>query len=257
MDQPEPPPEPETPEPSEWPAASLQLRAGLVSALVVGCFLGYFVLGLTQDPLEAGELRLGIDDAIPLIPATMYCYVWVYTVMLYPAFVIRERRLFVRTTLAYTVVVVISLSFYALMPVTSIHIRPDVSQLDMSVFHNWGLRVNYALDPPMNLFPSLHLSIATLAALCAWRARPLWGYLAIPLVLGIAVSIVTVKQHFVVDGVAGLVLGGGCYWAFVHATPRGPRPAYDWRGPVAYSGVLLGFYAGFFAAFLLGYAPWA
>ena len=95
-----------------------------------------------------------------------------------------------------------------------------------------------------------------LAALCAGRARPLWGYLAIPLVLGIAVSILTVKQHFVVDGVAGLILGAGAYVAFVHATPRGDQPAYGWRGPLAYTGVLLGFYLAFFALFLGGYAPW-
>ncbi|MCA8923229.1 MAG: phosphatase PAP2 family protein [Planctomycetes bacterium] len=257
MDHPAATPEPLLAQaPSTSPAAGIRERLALVGALLVYCMGGYYALGLSQDPLEAGELRLPIDDWIPLIPATIWCYVWVYTVMLYPVFTVRERALFRRVTLAYAVVITISLGFYALLPVTSIHLRPDLSQLDLRVFHNWGLRVNYALDPPLNLFPSLHLSIATLAALCAGRARPLWGYLAIPLVLGIAVSILTVKQHFVVDGVAGLILGAGAYVAFVHATPRGDQPAYGWRGPLAYTGVLLGFYLAFFALFLGGYAPW-
>ena len=152
--------------PSTSPAAGVRERLALVGALLVYCMGGYYALGLSQDPLEAGELRLPIDDWIPLIPATIWCYVWVYTVMLYPVFTVRERALFRRVTLAYAVVITISLGFYALLPVTSIHLRPDLSQLDLRVFHNWGLRVNYALDPPLNLFPSLHLSIATLAALC-------------------------------------------------------------------------------------------
>ncbi|MEZ6188948.1 MAG: phosphatase PAP2 family protein [Planctomycetota bacterium] len=254
----DPPPsaEPRPREPEVGEEARLGERIGRVAALFVYCFAGYYALGLGIDPAQARQLRLPIDDWIPLIPATHWCYVWVYTAMLYPVFTVRERRLFVQVTKAYLLVITVSLACYAVIPVTSVGFRPDLSGYDMSVFHNWGLRVNYTLDPPMNLFPSLHLSIATLAALCAWRARPLWGYVAIPLVVGIAVSIVTVKQHFVVDGVAGLLLGAAAYVVVVHRTPAGPGSAYGWRGPLAFLGVLLGFYLVFFALFLGGYAPW-
>ena len=60
--------------------------------------------------------------------------------------------------------------------------------------------------PPTSLFPSLHLSLATLAALIAWRARPLFGWCAAPMVVAVAMSITTMKQHFVVDGAGAVAL---------------------------------------------------
>ena len=64
-------------------------------------------------------------------------------------------------------------------------------------------------------------------------------------------SICTVKQHFVLDGLGGLALAVVVY-AFVlrkYAPPPGTDPAYGWRGPAAYAALLAVVYAGFYAAF--------
>jgi membrane-associated phospholipid phosphatase len=237
------------------------LRRALVAlALLAVMITGYRLIGFAVEPGDARELRLAIDDAIPFWSWSVYLYSWVYTSMLYPAFVVRSPRLFRRIVVAYAVVIVVSLLCFAFLPVSAVRFRPDVSSLDTTAFHEWAVRLTYFVDPPYNLFPSLHLSIATLAALSAWTARRLFGALAFPIVAGIAVSICTMKQHYVVDGVAALVLATAT-WALVVRPFRGERPAagdaaYSWRGPLVYLGFHALVYLGFYVAFRLGFTPW-
>lgn len=233
----------------------------LVLVLFVLTFAGYYAIGLTASAVTARTLRTPLDDAIPLVPACMWLYVWVYTAMVYPCFVVRCPFLFRRAVLGYAVVVVVSLLTWLAFPVTSNGLRADVASIDISTFPGWGLKVNYTLDPPFNCFPSLHMSIATLAALSAGRARALWGLVAVPPALGIAVAIVTVKQHWILDGVAGALLGAAAYALVVRPARVEGRPAdelaYGWNGPAIYMVFHCSLYAALYAAYLAGWTPWA
>lgn len=239
----------------------LREKGLLVLVLFVLTFAGYFAIGLTASAVTARTLRTPLDDAIPLVPACMWLYVWVYTAMVYPCFVVRCPFLFRRAVLAYAVVVVVSLLTWLAFPVTSNGLRADLASIDVSTFHGWGLKVNYTLDPPFNCFPSLHMSIATLAALSAGRARPLWGWVALPPALGIAVAILTVKQHWILDGVAGALLGAAAYALVVRPARVEGRPAeelaYDWRGPAVYMVFHCGLYLALYLAYVAGWTPWA
>lgn len=235
-------------------------KVALVSALFVLTFAGYYAVGLTASTDTATTLRTRLDDAIPLVPAAMWLYTWVYSAMFYPAFVIRCPYLFRRACLSYAVVVVVSLVAWVAYPVTSLGLRVPVESIDPSSFETWGLKLNYTLDPPYNCFPSLHMSIATVAALSAARARRLWGLLAIPPALGIAAAIALVKQHWILDGVAGALLGAGAYALAVHPARVQGRPedelAYGWRAPASYLAFHCSLYAGLYALYLAGWAPW-
>ena len=241
-------------------------RLLLIGGLFVYANLGYFWTGSRQvDPASLWDLRTPLDDLIPFVPAMMWFYAWVYTAMVYPAFAVGPRSLFRRVALAYLVLVSLNLVGFLVFPASALAIRPDAATLealDLSWFHNWGLRVNYALDTPNNLFPSLHMSSATLATLCAWRARPLYGYVAAPVVVLIGISIVAVRQHFAIDGVAGVVLGAAVYAALVHRwTPAADEvdapTALTWRGPAAYLAFHASVYAALYSLFLAGVRPWA
>lgn len=238
----------------------LREKCLLVLVLFVLTFAGYYAIGLTASTVTARTLRTPLDDAIPLVPACMWLYVWVYTAMVYPCFVVRCPFLFRRAVLGYAIVVVVSLATWIALPVTSIGLRPDASSIDISTFEGWGLKVNYTLDPPFNCFPSLHMSIATLAGLSAARARALWGWAALPPVLGIGVSILTVKQHWIVDGVAGALLGLAAYALVVHRARVAGRPheelAYGWQGPAIYLAFHCSLYLALFTAYRAGWTPW-
>ena len=240
--------------------SSVGSRIAAALAMLALTIVGYRAVGFGVEPGSAHTLRLAVDDRIPFWPWTIYLYSWVYTSMLYPLFVVRCPRLFRRTVEVYGLTVAASLATWAVFPVTSIGLRPDIRHLDTSVMHNWGVALTYYLDPPYNLFPSLHLAAASLAMLVAWKARPLFGLCALAVLLGVAMSIFTMKQHYVLDGLAALVVV-----AVVHrlrlASYRAERDAdgpvaYTWRGPALYACFHGCVYLALYTAFLLGFRPW-
>jgi membrane-associated phospholipid phosphatase len=212
---------------------------------------GYFGIGLHVRPSAARELRLAVDARIPFVAETIWIYLWLFPAALLPLFLIRCRGLFRRTIAAYAIVIAASLAVFAAYPVTSRELRADPSLLELDRVSPWVVSVLYRLDPPYNLFPSLHLSVAALAALSAWKASRAYGAAVAVGVVLIAVSICTVKQHFVLDGVGGLALAGGAYAAVLrpYAPPHDTEPAYGWRGPAAYLVLMVLVYAGFVVAF--------
>lgn len=211
-------------------------------------------MGLRADPASAHEMRTAWDARIPFVASTIWIYLWVFPASLLPLFLIRCPRLFRRTILAYAIVIAVSLAIFAAWPVTSRSLRADAASLDTTRISSWAVAVVYRLDPPYNLFPSLHLSIAALAALSAWKASKTYGAAVAVGVVLIGVSICTVKQHFVLDGLSGLALAGVVHAAVLrpYAPPPDAPPAYGWRGPAAYLGLMAAVYAGFVAAFVLG-----
>jgi hypothetical protein len=220
---------------------------------VVFFVAGYFGVGLHADPSRARGLRTFLDERIPFVAGSVWVYLWMFPASLLPLFVVRCPRLFRRTIIAYGAAIAASLILFVAMPVTSIGLRADAAALDVKRFTPWAVSVLYRFDPPYNLFPSLHLSIAALAALSAWKASRTYGAAAFCGLAGIGVSICTVKQHFVVDG-----LGGAALAALVHAAVLGPYepdpgtdPAFSWRGPAAYAALMAAVYAALYAGFRL------
>ena len=216
--------------------------------------VGYFGVGHAVDSGAAHELRTRVDDAIPFAAGTIWIYLALFPTAFAPLFLLRCQSLYRRTLAAYAAVIAISLAIFVVFPVTSRSLRVEAARLDPSRVSDWAVAVVYRLDPPVNLFPSLHLSIAALAALSAWSARRAYGVVASAGVVVIAASICTVKQHFVADGIAGLALAGAVYAVATIGyapAPDGPRD-YGRRGPAAFAGLLAVMYAGFLIAFALG-----
>ncbi|MCA9524870.1 MAG: phosphatase PAP2 family protein [Myxococcales bacterium] len=235
------------------------LAAGLAFTAVA--YLGFQLVARHTDPATAHRLDTAVDRALPFWPWSVFLYSWVYTSMLYPAFVIRSARLFRRVVAAYGVTVAVSLVLFAVFPVTSEGFRPDIAGLDVARFDEWGVRLTFFVDPPTNLFPSLHLAAAVVAAASAWAARRLYGVLALTFVLAVGVSILTMKQHYVADGVAALVVGLGAWWLCLRPYQRDPEPAgVRAIGPgavVAYAVFHASVYGALYLAFRAGFAPWA
>jgi hypothetical protein len=236
--------------------ASLLIRRAAPRALgsiAVAAFFvaGYFGVGRSLDPGPARELRCALDDRIPFVEASVWVYLAVFPASLLPLFVVRSPQLFRRTLLAYAAAIAVSLILFAAMPVTSSRLRVDRAELDPARASGRAVAALYRIDPPVNLFPSLHLSIAVLAALSAWRARRSYGLVAVLGVSLVAVSICTVKQHFLVDGLAGVALALGIGAALLrgYRPEPGVDPAFDWRGPAAHGALLVAVYAGLYAWF--------
>jgi membrane-associated phospholipid phosphatase len=228
-------------------------RAILASGVIAFFLAGYFGIGLHADPASARELWTPADRRIPFVAESIWIYLWLFPASLLPLFLIRCADLFRRTIAAYAIVIAVSLAVFAIDPVTSRELRVNAGSLDLTRISPWAVSLVYRLDPPYNLFPSLHLSVAALAALSAWKASRVYGAAVACGVLLIGVSICTVKQHFVLDGLGGVVLAAAAYAVVLRPYERPPRvdPAYGWRGPAAYAVLMALVYAGFVAAFMV------
>ena len=224
-------------------------RTFLTLGLVIFFVAGYFGVGLTTDPSRARELATPLDHDIPFIPESVWIYLWMLSAAFLPLFVVRCPVLFARTLQAYALAIGVSLVVFIAFPVTAAPLRVDPQELDRSIPAEWAVAVLYAIDPPTNMFPSLHLSISALAAFSIWKAAKRWGVAALLGVALAAVSICTVKQHYVVDGLGGVGLTAALYSLLLrgYRPPAGTKPAYSWRGPVAYLALLALLYLAVFA----------
>jgi hypothetical protein len=236
--------------------ASLLTRRSLERALLtvgVGAFFlcGYFGVGRAVAPERALAFGTSLDGRIPFLARSVWIYLLVFPASLLPLFVVRSQRLFRLTILSYAAAISVSLVAFAAVPVTSAGLRVDSSRLDRSRPSSWAVSKLYEIDPPFNLFPSLHLSIAALAALAAWKAKPAYGAGALAGVALTAVAICTVKQHFVADAAGGALLAVACYASILRPYARGAdgEPAYGWKGPAAFCGAVAAMYAGLYAWF--------
>lgn len=226
--------------------------------LLTFCFGCYFWIASMVDAAAASSLHTPLDDLVPFIPQSIYLYASVYIMITLPIFVVRSPALFRRLAAAYAVIVVVCLVCFAMFPVSGETLRPSLAELDPSRFHVWGLHLNYGLDPPVNLFPSLHLAGTTIAALGTWKARRAYGAVALAAVVPIAIAVCTVKQHFVVDAVSGIALALAVYALMVRSYQPRPEesPVFDERGVVAFLAFLGSAYGALYLAFRAGLEPW-
>jgi hypothetical protein len=231
-------------------------RVGITLALVAFFVAGYFGVGLVAHAPAARSLGTALDDAIPFVPVTVWIYAWVFTAAFVPVFVARCPRLFRRTALAYAVAIAASLACFAAFPVTSLGLRADPALLDTTRFSPWAVSVLYRVDPPYNLFPSLHLSIAVLAALACRKAAPRLGAAMFAGVGLVAVSVCTVKQHFVLDVAGGVALALAVHAVFLRPYEATPGEiTLSRRGGALYVAVVAAALACLFAAFLWARHP--
>jgi membrane-associated phospholipid phosphatase len=140
---------------------------------------------------------LPFESRIPLVVWAYPFYAAVYPEILLPLFLARTRRAYIRTQLAVALASVIAFAVFLLAPMA--YPRPTV---ELSGPLSYLLALEYAVDGPRCTFPSLHVAIAWIFYL-GLREAPRWRVALFLLALGVTVSTVLVKQHFVVDLVAG------------------------------------------------------
>lgn len=223
--------------------------AGGLTTFFVG---GYFGLGLSRDPATAHEITTQLDEQIPFIASMVWVYLWAFPCSLFPLFVVRCPRLFRRSAIAYAVVMAVSFVFFASYPVSSMRLRVDATTLDLSRLSDWAVSVVYSLDPPYNLFPSLHIAITALAAFSVRRAAKRYGAAILASVAFVGVAACMVKQHFLLDVFAGLALAMLADNLILrpYRPPDGATSAYSWHGQAMYLALTVIFYAGFYVAYL-------
>lgn len=241
-------------------SAARHERAWLLLLLVSWFALAYFGSARLADPGAARTLRTALDDAIPFVPASLYVYVEVYVAMLLPLFVVRSPVLLRRTALAYALAIALACACFVLFPVSSAGLRPELAVPERPDLTTWGLLTLYALDTPLNLFPSLHVAIMALATYAAWRARRAYGLLSLAPLAAVAASTCTVKQHYLADVAGGLALAALLGALVIRDAGRAgafeASRAHGWSGLAGYAAFHLIVYGVAVLGYRLGLRPW-
>jgi membrane-associated phospholipid phosphatase len=155
-----------------------------------------------------------LDRLIPFAPWWVVIYTLGNVFYLVPFVLVRDSWRFTRMAIGFFAVVTIAFLVFVAVPLevkTDLIYGPDaVSQYVDGLHHR---------DTPFNSFPSLHVTLTVFAWLIILLESRRLGLWTAPLALGIVVSVLFVKQHVVIDLVAGLVLGALAYIWVTH--PKG------------------------------------
>jgi membrane-associated phospholipid phosphatase len=190
---------------------------GLLLAVVQSAI--YFGIGHAPFERSTELLRTGLDDLIPFLPWTAWCYLPFYAGVFIIAIAgFRRRALFNRTARSVVLVMLVGAACHLL--IRAEYPRPVLTPPLHGVseaFMAWVQQV----DAPGNVFPSLHVAHTTMLSLLLLRDRPLLGRVALTMATLLALSTLTTKQHFIADVVSGYALAFLGSWLAL----RGLTPA--------------------------------
>lgn len=225
MNRPAPLPAAITPTPDWW--ADMRERCWhllLVKAIGISAFMWLFFIGyfhiLRHPAYPVFEMpRTSLDALVPFQPEALlfYASLWLY-VGIAPGLLLRMRELVVYGLWAAALCVCGLLIFY-FWPTA-------VPALDVDVSAHRGFAALQGVDAAGNACPSLHVATALFTAI--WidrlirimRAPGAWRWVNAIWVLAIAWSTVAVRQHVVLDALAGAVLGMAFATLSIWLSPR-------------------------------------
>lgn len=184
----------------------LGVAAPLVHVLLYTAANQYPLFKATVLPLSR------LDLAVPLIPETVWIYLSNYALVLFAFVLCRDTR---RFAVAGFSVIVASVLVQWLWPVAyPRELYPIDPAGGLSAAALVMLR---SIDAPVSCLPSLHVGLAFVSALALGRSPPVSHPGAVTRLFfvwvgAVALSTLTVKQHYVLDVFGGLLLA-----AAVHA----------------------------------------
>ncbi len=168
---------------------------------------GYCTINALTDPSKCHQLKLPLDDMIPFRPFFVVFYFltflqwavnWVMTGR-------QEKSFCNRFAHADTIAKIICFICFIVYP-TMIE-RPSVETAD---FFTWLVNVTYWFDRhPVNLMPSIHVLGSWIAVRAAFRMKDaslLYKAVNVILCVTCCLSVVYVKQHYVIDVLTGIIV---------------------------------------------------
>ena len=203
----------------------------VIGNVVLMLFFFYFLLNnvaydWTGQLYPAGSgFRLdavfgGLDNAIPFVPEMVIFYVYLFyplviLTMLYFTFVEYKKGY----ALGWSLVLINAMAvlIYIIFPVSTYWWRQDLLAHPI-VGNFWANQVYnvYAGDTSFNCFPSLHAAVSTICYYTWFRYSKIKAsnvttgvtIAAFVIAGGVILSTLFIKQHYIADEVAGIVLAG-------------------------------------------------
>ncbi len=174
-----------------------------------------YLVSLVYGPLNHGPARIFLltpfDKIIPVVKIFVIPYIsldlYVYFSLI--LFLLFRTEYFHSAALSMITIFIISYLFYYFFQ--SYVDRPSIEGND---FLSGLIKGVYSTDNPYNDFPSLHTSISTVMAIHWWKLEKRIGIPAALWTALIVLSTLFIKQHYVADAAAGLLLAFSAVYVF-------------------------------------------
>ena len=152
------------------------------------------------------------ESNLPIVPAAVLVYMGVHPLSALPFFGLRSFETLRRHAIGHFVILGVSAAAWLALPLTLPRAPLPAPEGSLGLWVLTSLRGN---DPPVNLLPSTHCSMAIYAALALRTIDPRLGAWAALTAIGIAIATLLTRQHYLLDVVTGVTLGlvvGGAVW---------------------------------------------
>jgi len=182
------------------------LNAILCLVLAGAVFFTDKIYDLLNHGPAVMNLRTPLDAALPVVRPFVIPYVSLDPLVYFTlvVFLLFRTKVFQSASLAMITAFLVSYLFYFFLQTEVI--RPVLTGTDLFTRLIQGV---YATDNPYNDFPSLHTSVSTLLTIHWFQFNRRAGFVAAFWTALIVASTVLIKQHYLADLVAGLLLAFG------------------------------------------------
>ena len=176
-----------------------------VLCVIIVNFAVYSLTEIFVDDSLRHYLDTAIDSKIPFVPFFVLFYVLCYPVWLLNWILVgrEEKTLCYRFCKADLIAKLLCLVCFIVYP--TIIERPSLIVND---FFTWGLNMIYTIDKPVNCLPSIHIIanwMALRASFMMKRPPKIWRIICIVMMVFCALSIVLIKQHYLIDIPTGIL----------------------------------------------------
>ena len=187
----------------------------LISAFVYNCIIYWGSNALCKN-LFHYDFTTKLDRNIPFIPETILFYflAYLFWVINYILISRGEKEQFYRFITADILSRTVCFLFFVFLPTTNV--RPELHGNSIWIgMVKWLYRV----DEPANLFPSIHCLVSWFCVIGIKNRMdiPNW-YKGISFVFAllICISTQTLKQHYMIDWIGGILLAEITFWIANH-----------------------------------------
>ena len=163
-----------------------------------------------------------------MIPEFIWIYhslpLFIFTVMV---LLIKRAGVFWRTLYSCAIATLIVFLFFILLPVE--YPRPAVHSASLSATF---LTLTQKVDAALNTCPSSHVAFAWLMFLAAtrtqWASKEPWlARMSLFWAIGISLSTLVLKQHFIIDVFAGMAVAAASFYLAKYFPNRTCAPNYQ------------------------------
>jgi membrane-associated phospholipid phosphatase len=191
---------------AEW-----KIKACLGGILALVFWAGYFALERRLTIRAAVMPTSRLDDVLPLMPSAAWVYVSQFLTTPLILWLAPTRRTVLACCGGVAIMACLCFSAYFLWPTA-------VERAEAMTGRNIAYDLVIKLDQPRNACPSLHAGFAIFLAGCAWftqwsRWRRIINGGVWFLTAAVLLATLLIKQHVVIDLLAGGVVGIGSYWS--------------------------------------------